>query len=171
MRKLNFLKTIVDFLWITFIILYFFIFLMIIGLLFESNEISPDFVINKIPYKSMPTSTKVLFLIVVLINGLLLYCLNLFRKIINSFKELEIFVELVINNFLKIGHLLVFLGLFNLLFSFIYTFYLKTEKVNRIEFSTSASLWLFLGAGLFFMVLSEIFKIAKIAKEENELTI
>lgn len=171
MRKIHLLKTIVDFVWITSIIGYGLIFILILGVLFNADWISPKFTISDVSYSSMSISTKIIFLAFYLINGFILYCLHLFRQIIQSFKNLKIFENIVIKNFQKIGNFILFLGFFNLFFNFIFTFFIENEIVKKVSVSLSGNLFLFLGLGFFFMILSEIFKIAKNTKQENDLTI
>ena len=75
---------------------------------------------------------------------------------------------MVITSFKKIGNLLIISGLISLLISIIGEMYFK-ESVS-ISFGLDQNL-ITICLGLFFLVLSEIFKIAKSAKQENDLTI
>lgn len=74
----------------------------------------------------------------------------------------------MINNFNKIGILLVASGIVASVLFFVFKLFIE----NKFEISLGLSPYLLLVClGLFFMVLSEVFKIAKEAKEENQLTI
>jgi hypothetical protein len=48
---------------------------------------------------------------------------------------------------------------------------LKLLLENRLSVGLDSSLFLFVITGLFFLFLSEVFKVAKDAKEENDLTV
>jgi len=77
------------------------------------------------------------------------------------------FDNLVLNNLNKIGGLLMWFLIINMVCSFMYNLNMK-----KVAFEISVSpLILTLCLGLFFMVLSEIFNIAKEQKEENDLTV
>ena len=75
---------------------------------------------------------------------------------------------MVITSLKKTGNLLIVSGLISLLVSIIGEMYFK-ESVS-ISFGLDQNL-ITICLGLFFLVLSEIFKIAKSAKQENDLTI
>ena len=99
---------------------------------------------------------------------LLIYCLYIFRKILEYFVRNKIFNELVLKNLNKMGVLLIIcsfsMGISSMLYEVFYT-----EKVTiALGFTPFV---LLLCMGLFFMILSEIFKTSKIMKEENQLTI
>ena len=94
--------------------------------------------------------------------------LYFFRKVVTNFVRVRVFEEVVISSFKKIGNLLTFSGFISLIISIIGTIYFE-QKVS-LEFGLNQHL-VIICLGLFFLVLSEIFKIAKNAKQENDLTI
>jgi hypothetical protein len=112
-----------------------------------------------------------------------LYCLSLFRKIINLFIELEIFHQDVIKLFNQIGNYLIVLGFATLFFSYIpitysymtsttYGYGFTVQDISKFTFDFLNFTWfVIIGVGLFFQVLSEIFKTSKSLKQENDLTI
>lgn len=111
---------------------------------------------------------------------ILIYCLYLFRKVITLIIDLNFFHTNVIKLFSKIGKLLIVFGVAEVLISCIPVSYnYLTLEANSFThhneffrgFSFSYTFFIWLAIGLFFMVLSELFKVAKEAKEENELTI
>jgi hypothetical protein len=75
---------------------------------------------------------------------------------------------MVIASFQKIGNLLTISGFISLIISIISKIYFE-QKVT-LEFGLNQHL-VIICLGLFFLVLSEVFKIAKNAKQENDLTI
>ncbi|MCH7525408.1 MAG: DUF2975 domain-containing protein [Bacteroidetes bacterium] len=124
--------------------------------------------ISEITLFAIDTFGKFLISIVLLSYLLLIYSLFLFRKILRYFLDLKIFSDYVIKTFKKIGVLLVVSGLTTLIISFISRLYFE-QKIS-IEIGMNEHIMI-LSLGLFFMVLSEAFKIAKTAKQENDLTI
>ena len=97
----------------------------------------------------------------------MIYGLYLFRKILLSFQKLKIFDLKVIKNFNKIGILILIASLLSGIPAFIVKL---LQREASIEIGLNPLVLLFC-LGLFFMVLSEVFMIAKIQKEENDLTV
>jgi len=129
---------------------------------------SIDLEVINIALFSADTFGKFLISIVLLTYGLLIYCLFLFRKLLRYFINRKVFDEYVIKTFHKIGILLVISGVITLVISFVSRLHFQQEF--KIEIGMNEHL-VVLCLGLFFMVLSEIFRIAKTAKQENDLTI
>ena len=97
-----------------------------------------------------------------------IYCIYLFRKTLRYFQQVKPFHIDVINNFNEIGRLLSVIGIAGSLLFFVARLVLKNEF--KIHLGLSPYIML-ICLGLFFMVLSEVFKVAKHAKEENDLTV
>jgi len=168
MRKIHILKAIVDLVWIFTMPLILFI-ILFIPLLFIYDDLgSIDLEVINIALFSADTFGKFLISIVLLTYGLLIYCLFLFRKLLRYFINRKVFDEYVIKTFHKIGILLVISGVITLVISFVSRLHFQQEF--KIEIGMNEHL-VVLCLGLFFMVLSEIFRIAKTAKQENDLTI
>lgn len=167
MRKLYILKTILDFIWIM-SLLFFPIILFLTILFVSTNEIID------VPIKITSVSidlTSPLGKIALVVGNIyfiiLLVALFYFRKLMNNFRKRLIFEES--NQFLfdKIGTLVIISSIVYLLTDFI-----ASSSVNKVEINFGYGPFLYLlGLGLFFKVLSEVFKIGKSMKEENELTI
>jgi hypothetical protein len=167
MRKLNLLKAIVDFVCImSFIAIP--ILLVFIGIVFISNEyLNIPIKMNGLEVNITDINSKILFLFLILSSLLLIYGLFLFRKVLRLFQQKRIFDFEVINGFKKIGFTLVISSLL----SGIPDFILKIINGKAtLEIGLSSFVMIFC-LGLFFLVLSEVFTIAKNQKEENELTI
>jgi hypothetical protein len=167
MKKINVLKWIVDVLWIFSMPLV----LLIIGfsiaiLFFDLGNLNIE--VNSINFNQNNRFSKVLFVISILNYVLIIAALYFFRKILNHFIRIKIFEETVITSFKKTGNLLIVSGLISLIVSVIGEMYFN-EKVS-ISFGLNQHLIL-ICLGLFFLILGEIFKIAKSAKQENDLTI
>lgn len=169
MRKLIILKSLVDFIWIVtcipgiLILLFFAVFIFV----------DPDAlnVLFKIDSSILETSTVaiqifgLLFLILALVS---IYCVYLFRKTLRYFQKVQPFHDDVIQNFYKLGYLLSGIGISASVLFFLSQLVFKSQL--KINLGLSPYLIL-ICLGLFFMVLSEVFKVAKYAKEENDLTV
>jgi len=169
MRKLSILKTLIDlaffFSAITVLSIIIFIPMMILGY-------ADDFPIrmNGVEIAAYDLPTK-LILVCAGIGGLFFfYSLYLFRSTISFFTKRDIFNDTVIHNFNRIGKFLVASSLMiSVPFLFYSVFY--GSKLNVSLDVSFGSPLLAISLGLFFMVLSEVFKIAKNLKEENDLTL
>jgi len=167
MKKINILKAIVDLLWIFSMP----VILIIVGFSFavffiDIGDLNIE--INSINFDQNDLSSKILFIISTLNYLFIIAALYFFREILNNFIRIKIFERTVIIGFKKIGNLLIVSGLISLIISIIGTVYFK-QKVS-ISFGLNEYL-VIICLGLFFLVLSEIFKIAKYTKQENDLTI
>jgi hypothetical protein len=167
MRKINILKGIVDLLWI---------FSMPIVLVIIGFSIAIFFVdlgelnikINSVNFNGNTLLSKTLLVISALNYLLIIAALYFFRKVLNYFIRVKIFEETVITSFKKIGNLLAVSGIISLTISMISKIYFE-QKIS-LEFGLNQHI-VIICLGLFFLILSEIFKIAKSTKQENDLTI
>ena len=168
MKKLNFLKTITDFVWIMSLITLP-IMIMLIGYVLTNN--SKDGIpirIQGILYDEHNLSTKLLLVSSFLSFAIIIFSVHLFRKVLREFQSTKIFSLSVIKNLNTLGIALIIGAFLNGLSSFLYPIFVKSKF--ELSFNLSPFLLMFC-FGLFFMILSEVFKIAKQAKEENELTV
>jgi hypothetical protein len=167
MKKINILKAIVDLLWIFSMPVV----LIIIGVSFTTFFVDLsdlNIELNTINMNQNDLFSKILFVVSSLNYLLLIVALYFFRKVLTNFVSVRVFEEVVISSFKKTGNLLTFSGFISLIISIIGKIYFE-QKVS-LEFGLNQHLVL-ICLGLFFLVLSEIFKIAKNAKQENDLTI
>jgi hypothetical protein len=167
MKKINILKTIVDLLWIFSMPVV----LIIIGVSFATFFVDLsdlNIELNTININQNDPFSKILFIVSSLNYLLLIVALYFFRKVLTNFVRARVFEEVVISSFKKTGNLLTFSGFISLILSIIGKIYFE-QKVS-LEFRLNQHL-VIICLGLFFLVLSEIFKIAKNAKQENDLTI
>ena len=167
MKKINILKTIVDLLWIFSMPVV----LIIIGVSFTTFFVDLsdlNIELNTININQNDLFSKILFVVSSLNYLLLIMALYFFRKVLTNFVRLRVFEEVVISSFKKTGNLITFSGFISLIISIIGKIYFE-QKVS-LEFGLNQHLVL-ICLGLFFLVLSEIFKIAKNTKQENDLTI
>lgn len=172
MKKLNLLKGIVDLIWILSIILIPLLLFFIIGLFFIDKFDDFTFKINGDTLQIVDFKSKLLIAVSASSYFFVLYAIYLFKKSLAHFKRAAIFDDLVIANFKKIGNLLILSTLINGFFMLIYRITYQSETSKSIKFELGLSPFLVtVLIGLFFLVLSEVFTIAKKAKQENDLTI
>ena len=167
MKKLNILKTIVDLFFIIALITIP-IMLFFIGFAIFSETPKLPININGTRYDTFNTNTKLILVASMFSYLLLIYVVYLFKGILREFQKTKVFSFFVFQSFNKMGIMLIISAFLTGIPSFLYPLFSESKFV--LEFSMSPFL-LMLCFGLFFMILSEIFKIAKQAKEENELTV
>ena len=167
MRKLIFLKTIVDYLWIMSIIVYPLL-IVFIGIILFSNE-PFDIPIN-ISGINIYTTTLCgkIGLVLSMVNfGIVLFALYNFKSLLNNFRKKIIFEENTYQLLDKIGNLVMLSASIYLISDLLGSF-----SKSKIGINLGFGPFLYLMAlGLFFKVLSEFFIIGKRIKEDNELTI
>ncbi|MCF6279515.1 MAG: DUF2975 domain-containing protein [Flavobacteriaceae bacterium] len=165
MRKLFILKTLVDIIWI---LSYpgILVVLIAVPFLFIYSDLS--LIPIKLHNETLVITgflSKLIISVILLSYLLIFYAVFLFRKALSMFIRKKTFDDTVITNFNKIGYLLSLFSIINIVGVFV---------LNLVSGKLEVSIGLMtaiLCLGLFFMVLSEVFKIAKTAKQENELTI
>jgi hypothetical protein len=167
MKKINFLKAIVDWLWIMSVVTAPIIIIFCGYLIISEESLGMPIKLNGLEINVMEFNTKILFLMTLMASGLIIYSLYLFKRVMFFFQSKNIFDSLVIKNLNKIG---INLTLSSLLFG-IPSFIINViNKDVKLELGLNPFILLF-ALGLFFMVLSEVFEIAKNMKEDNELTV
>lgn len=170
MRQLTILKAILDLFWfftligaigvVVFLPFYLFGFVVDIPIKIKGQEIATNDVFSKI----------IVFINVV--SGLLfLYSIYLLRKVVSLFQKREIFNEELVKLFNLIGQLVIATSLISNISLFIYKFVEKDSADLNLDLGSYDSFLISISLGLFFIVISAIFKIATRMKEENELTI
>lgn len=98
------------------------------------------------------------------------YALYLFKKVLDQFGKNRLFNDDVIKYLSRIGKCII-AGYFIMALPYmIYGSFIDNEITFNVKLSPREAI-IVLGAGLFFMVLSEVFSIAKNIKQENDLTI
>jgi len=167
MRKLVFLKTIVDYVWIMSLIA-FPLLIVFIGFVLFSNEPN-DIPINISGIKiNADTSLGKIGLVLSILNfGILLFALYNFKSLLNNFRKKIIFEVNTYQLLDKIGNLVMLSASIYLISDLLGAFSKSTISVN-LGFGPFLYI---MALGLFFKVLSEVFIIGKRIKEDNELTI
>jgi len=170
MRKIYFLRAVLEFM------LYFLI-IGGVGLLIATPFILIDsdwgvpIKINGVVNSSFDSVySKIGLVVSVLSYFLFVYAIYLFKKTINLFIKGNIFDDQVILNLNRIGKIFIIVTLITNGLEFI----LKVTTTQKAELMINSGFDSFLftiSIGLFFIIMSEVFKISKKIKEENELTI
>lgn len=168
MRKLNILKAIVDFFWIVSLPLIPLLLLLMGFVVFDNSLQGFSVRINGVEIESFDGFSKGIMIAMMFSYLIIMYCLFLFRRVLVDFKKVNLFNNNIIENFSKIGFWLIIAAFLDGLPTFLYKVMYQQKIGFEIGFSSFLILLCF---GLFFMVLSEVFKIAKNAKQENDLTI
>ena len=107
-----------------------------------------------------------------MIGGIIfLYSIYLLRKVVGLFQKIEIFNEQVTQLFNLIGKLIIASSLISHMSVFVYKIIERPHYKLTLDIGGYDSFLISISLGLFFMVISVIFKIATRMKEENELTI
>ncbi len=171
MRKLQILKTLLDFFFVISIVAIIAMVVFIPIMFFSTEPIDIPIKINGERILASDFTTKVILTLGILSYCFFVYGIYQLRKVLNMFTKRIIFDETIILLFDKIGKSFLIASIFSCVPLFIYNVIHKTNH-SDIEFGGGFSSFLFTASlGLFFMVLSEVFKMAKKMKEENELTI
>ncbi len=166
MRELNFLKGIVDFVWITMLITIPFLLFFIVMVLIDSEPFDVPIKVNGTILEVVDLKTKVLFGFLCISASLIIYGLFLFRKLLRLFKLKIIFDLEIVILMKRLGFVIILSALLGGIPNLI----LEIVK-NNISLSIGLNPFVLLfSLGLFFLVLSEVFTIAKNIKEENDLT-
>ncbi len=167
MRKLVFLKTIVDYGWIMSIIAFPLLIVFIGFVLFSNEPIDVPINITGINIVATTFLGK-LGLVVSAVNfGVILYGIYNFKVLLNNFKTKIIFEVVTFKLLDKIGNLVILSASLYLISDLLGAFSKSTIGIN-LGFGPFLYL---MSLGLFFKVLSEVFIIGKRIKEDNELTI
>ena len=166
MRKLNFLKGIVDFVWITALFSSPFLLFFMGVVLIDSEPLDVPIKVNGTILEVVDLKTKILFGFLCISASLIIYGLFLFRKLLRLFQLRIIFDKEIVSLMKRLGFVIILSALLGGIPNFI----LEIIK-NNISLSLGLNPFVLLfSLGLFFLVLSEVFTIAKSIKEENDLT-
>lgn len=115
--------------------------------------------------------TKIILVISTIAYLLYVYSIYLLKKTVNLFISKNIFAPEVIRNLKNIGKLFIIVALMLSVPLFVYQVVFTRHIGFELTSYYSDSMLFNIAIGLFFMILSEVFKMAKNFKEENELTI
>ena len=166
MKKLNFLKGIVDFVWITMLITIPFLLFFVGMVLFSNEPLDIPIEINGSTLEVVDFKSKLIFVFLIISASLIVYGLFLFRKLLRLFQLRIIFNEEVVALLKRLGFVITLSALLGGIPNFILEL---LENTISLSLGLNPFVMLF-SLGLFFLVLSEVFVIAKHLKGENDLT-
>jgi hypothetical protein len=167
MKKLNLLRTVIDVFFIITIIATFGTLTWTISFLFNNN-MHGTIKLNGEQFVPKTNCSKIIMVIALICELMYVYSFYLLRKVVLLFQERKIFDTEVIKLFNLIGILLIAPAIINKTSILILNF---VEKDFNLKSGTQDSFFISIILGLFFIVISAIFKSAKELKEENDLTI
>lgn len=169
MKKLQILKAVLDLIWFFSIVIEI---VMIVSLILHLFNTNIHFHITIMQNMATDTISSKIFLTISILSTLLfIYSIYLLRKVVVLFQKGEIFNDKVICSFDLIGKLNILYTIINIVSLFIYILVTESKIDFSLNFSSNNSFLISISIGLFFMVISEIFKIAKNMKEDSDLMI
>ena len=167
MKKLALLKTITTIALIISVLVLIFSIPFILMTSFIPASI--PFKINGVVAENLDTESVIFLLALVVGYAFYVYALYLFKKILELFEKKKIFHEDVIKNLDQTGKAILIGYLITVVAQFIYS--MVTENRFEVELGVDLETMLVVCGGFFFMVLSEVFLMAKRLKDENDLTV
>lgn len=172
MRKIYILRAILEFM-LYFLLLGGVALLIITPFMLTDSDWDIPIKINGVvssSFDSVSVYSKIGLIVSVLSYFLFVYAIYLLKKIVNLFIKGKIFDNQVISNLSNIGKIFIIVTLIINAVEFI--FKVTTTQKAEIMINSGFDSFLFvISIGLFFIIISEVFKIAKNMKDENELTI
>ncbi len=171
MKKIYQLKTILD---IVIVFSMIIMFVSLLGLLYylvtgNMNKINVTIIDQKIDHID-----SILAVVIVLISigyGLFIYSLYQLKKLVDLFVRKEFFTDLSVKTLRVIGVSMLFSSFFMVLPAYIYGVLNSATIHLTMKMISPESMVFSIIISLFFIILSSIFKEAKMLKEENELVI
>jgi len=167
MRKLVFLKTIVDYVWIMSIIALPLLIVFIGFALFSNEPIDIPINISGININATTPYGKIGLVFSVVNFVIILFALYNFKSLLNNFRKKIIFDAESYQLLDKLGNLVMLSASLYFISDLIGTF---SENTISVNLGFGPFLYL-MSLGLFFKVLSEVFIIGKRIKEDADLTI
>jgi hypothetical protein len=170
MKKLNILKTLLDIFWYSSLL---FLLILIFFLPFYLFASDTDFTvkIRGQEINSKPIFSRIIVFVNVISGLLFINGIYLLRKLVVLFQKREIFNAEIVRLFNLIGKLIIGSSIISSFSLYVYNKVEGNHSSLSFDFGSYDSLLISVSLGLFFMVISEVFKIANTIKEENDLTV
>lgn len=170
MRKIYILRAILEFM-LYFLLLGGVALLIITPFILTDSDWDIPIKINGVVSSSFDSVySKIGLIVSVLSYFLFVYAIYLLKKTVTLFIKGKIFDNKVISNLSSIGKIFIIVTLIINTVEFIFKV-ATTQKATLMINSGFDSFLFVISIGLFFIIISEVFKIAKNMKDENELTI
>lgn len=170
MKKLNIFRAFLDFYW--FVSIFFVLGLLVV----VTRDLFNDDLNNTIQIRGLKINnhsdiSKVVVLANLVGSFVFLYGIYLLRKVFILFQKKEVFTLTAINCFRKIGNCIITSAVISQGSIMFYKEFEQNAVGNSINGYGFDTFVFAVFSGIIFKVVSEIFKIAKQQKEENDLTI
>ncbi|MBD3581778.1 DUF2975 domain-containing protein [Flavobacterium selenitireducens] len=169
MKKLNILKTLLDLFFFFGILSFGAVCIFVMIALFGEEPMNLKVNGKDLMVDNWGARSLLVFWLIA--AALFVKAIQLLRRNVKSFVKREIFTDEVVRNFSYIGWCLLISTFVYGVPSFIYRAIVHEKVGLDLEIGSFDSGILSVALALFFMVLSEVFKIAKNLKEENDLTL
>ena len=170
MKKLYLLKSLLDLFWVFMIITMIASIIFVPIIIFSTEPFDIPVRLNGEKVTIVDIPSKILLLFVFAAFCSFFYSIYLLRELLTLFSKKQIFEERTILLLNRIGKCFLLTSALTEIPSLIHN--LIISDVTEINFGGGFDSFLFTASlGLFFMVLSEVFRMGKTIKEENELTV
>jgi len=186
MKTLNFLKTFINIIFASFVLLFILGILGLISLFFFTNYLPPIFQGYGMLF-NQNFGWGVYLVPLSYVLGFILFTISIYylKKCIKPFQESNFYSEVVIKNLRRVGYLFILISTSTVLIRIIAVIYIKTmtngivlnfkysglQLINSLVSTVEISSIFLLIIGLFFLLFSKAFENAKSLKQENDLTI
>jgi len=170
MKSLNLLKTLIE-LFLFFSVLGGLAVIVVVPLKLINPELDIPISIKGVEVTGGDWLSLLVIILAAIGAAFFIYAIFMLRKVLQLFLQNEIFTDTVISHFKVIGRCIITSGVLTSVPMF---FYNMIQRNNLgIEFTSGGfdSLLLSVSLGLLFIVIGEIFQMAKNLQEENELTV
>lgn len=165
MKRLPLLKLLTNFLFILLMVIIIFG-IPCLGIAMVAPDNIP-FTINGIAAEDWGADGYIVFVSKLLAAGFWAYALYLFKTVLSHFKRQQFFHDKVIAMLDQTGKAILVGFAFDIVPEFLY----DAIRFGDLNFEMNTYTFFVLMLGLFFIVLSEVFLMAKGLKEENDLTV
>ncbi|WP_159799913.1 DUF2975 domain-containing protein [Flavobacterium sp. MK4S-17] len=171
MKWLSFLRTLTKIIFVLSIIFMAYLIPILFVMIFAKDIVPEDiiYIISNESTGSIGVEEYLYATAIILSLGFYIYALYLFKKVLAYFHKREVFHENVVRYFNQSGKAVLNGYMIELFAVILYNFLVKQQTSVSTDFIMYS--FLIVGVGLFFIVLSEVFLMAKNLKEDNDLTI
>lgn len=171
MKWLSFLRTLTKIIFVLSIIFMAYLIPILFVMIFAKDMVPEDiiYIISNESTGSIGAEEYLYATAIILSLGFYIYALYLFKKVLAYFHKREVFHENVVRYFNQSGKAVLNGYMIELFAVILYNFLVKQQASVSTDFIMYS--FLIVGVGLFFIVLSEVFLMAKNLKEDNDLTI
>ena len=169
MKRLELLKTLTNIVFALCMITMAFLPPLLLIAIFMPGRI--PFKVNGVPADQLGAVALIAAFFIIVAYAFFIYALYLFKGTLALFQKKKIFHEDVIKNFSQTGLAILIGYVISIGTVFFYNLATTNEQHINLDFTGIAQSLAIPALGLFFIVLGDIFAMAKKIKDENDLTI